>query len=398
MADQTAKASEVLGAYGPGDPFADMGVVIQDNPEPPPVQQAQPQQSDETQIISSENLTDYLTTGNTKQAEDTPVALQQQEGAEEPISAIELTPDTMVIDYRDGKTKPFKEIEGSTVLKEKYDKDQYQLQRERAELDKAAQYVQNNLPYLEAIEKSNFASVLATALVKNIPEDQAIASAMASIGRQVSAQADPDPRPVRPDPEQYDRDSKEYLDYFLEDTQWQSRQEARKATAEAQAPLLKKLQEYEQKEAQQAQAEQQAQTEAQKRIAYNQQMMSNLYDKLPFKVDSLTPEQQKDFNARIDRAAVDLQISGSDYLRMSDVVAIASMAFGNTNPYAAAKTQAQTLATAPDKPQVPNKKTPLQPGINGMGSAVHFSPDHNWGSPNAEVLNVLESMAGRPGG
>lgn len=152
--------------------------------------------------------------------------------AEEPVApapeAVELQMDTLVRDPADGQLKPFSQINGERALKPEYDR-----------VMRARQVVDQNMPFLEAVNASTAGKVFATALESGASEQEALAAAAASIGvslGKAEAKEPEDPQPVRPVmPAGAEPGSPEHSEWFLADlryqnelTRWESRQEVKK--------------------------------------------------------------------------------------------------------------------------------------------------------------------------
>lgn len=388
MSEQTLEKGQVSlrGIGDEGDPFNELTAVqvdeeTQNTPEP------KLHIDKDTTIISSENLSDFLKGKQTTEAASG--ATVAEEKKEEPKkeedkpAPIKMTPDTMIEDPRDGKIRPWKEIEGMGILQQKYQ------EKERA-LATAKGYVDANLPYLQAMDKSAFGKLYATALVSGLPEDQAIAAALAGVGKSQPAQAQQpvvDPEPVFPPPGVETNDPA-YLEAFLAHQDWSVRQGSAEAIETRLKPILDRLEARDKADADRQIAFEKQKSDELAIRQHNGQMLQTIGQYLSFDPDTLTPEQQEQFFKIIDdtsaKSGLD-KIAATQSLSEFHVEALASRAFKGLNPFAA-KATANPIE---DKPQS-QKMSPLQGGSSG--SPMQEAPDLDENSPDW-VRKQLRAMA-----
>lgn len=152
----------------------------------------------------------------------------EPEAPAQEATTVELQMDTLVRDPADGQIKPFSQINGERALKSEYDR-----------VMRGRQIVDQNMPFLEAVNASTAGKVFATALEAGATEEGALAAAAASIGvslGKAEAKEPEDPQPVRPTlPAGAEPGSPEHSEWFLSDlryqndlTKWESRQEIKK--------------------------------------------------------------------------------------------------------------------------------------------------------------------------
>lgn len=394
METETKTAGEVLGGLDADDPLARVGVIVtKESPNiPAPVEGPKPG------VIKYSEAEEYLKHPNQPTAEQSAAV---QEGAEEKTEtaddkAIRLSADDMVWDERENKARPWKEFQGLAQLKRDTDAEKFRLNKDAEAIQKAKEYVDQNFPFLEAISKSHFGTTLANTLRQGVSEENAIAAAFAAIGKPIPSQGQQqavsdDPEPFVPPPDKFDAENPEHLNAAAEHLRWEYRTEA-KAEAEKTAraiiaPIQNALREREEREAAERTRTLQIQDEQAKIAQHNQQMMGSLREHLTFDPSTLTPEQYKDFQRKLDDAGNALGLT-EDYVKTHplnprDIMAVAAKAFPHSNPYAPpVQRTVQGLPT----------RKPLQPGNNGGGGLQSGTPA-GWQSESDAMRAKLESMA-----
>lgn len=393
METETKTAGEVLGGLDADDPLARVGVIVtKESPSiPAPVEGPKPG------IITYNEAEEYLKHPNQPTATQTAAV---QEGAEDKTEtaeekAIRLSADDMVWDDRDQKAKPWKEFQGLAQLKRDTDAEKYRLSKEEEALQRSKDYVDQNFPFLEAISKSHFATTLANTLRQGVSEENAIAAAFAAVGKPLPSQTQPqvsdDPEPFVPPPHEFDKDNPEHLEMAAENLRWQYRKEAKaealKTVRAEMAPIQNALREREEREAAERTRAQQEQDNLLRIAQHNKQVMGSLKSRLTFDPDTLTPEQYKDFQRKLDEAGQTLGLT-DEYVRTHplterDIIAVATTAFPHSNPYAPpVQRTVQGLPT----------RKPLQPGSNGGGGLQSGTPA-GWQSESDAMRSKLEAMA-----
>lgn len=357
MSEQVTASKQVLkGAFAEGDPFNDLNAVQTDE-TPQGTPEPKLHIDKDTTIISAENLDDFIKGKPTTEASPVEAAVKVEEAQkeEEKPVPIKMTADTLIEDPRDGKIRPWKEIEGQTILQGKYQ------EKERA-LSQAKQVVDQNMPYLMAIDKSKSGKVFATALASGATEDEALDAALATMGKSRTQEPQPkvDPEPIFPPPG-IEADDPLYLKAFQDHQSWLVKQSSEAVIDAKLKPFLDRLEARDK-----AEADKQSQFESQQKQAVeiqsqNAEMLRSIGEYLPFDINTLTEVQQQEFFKKIDetsaRTGLD-QIAAVRPIEVAHVKALAWDSFQGKNPFAAVAPKPE------DKPQQP-AKLPLQPGSSG---------------------------------
>lgn len=389
----TQTAAEALG-IDPADPLADIPVVTVAD-EPNPLRDPAPKLPEGPGIISDDGLEEFMQGGKAPEPKKEPEQQQKTEAKTEPPpapdqNALKLMPETLVIDPLDGKVKPFKSIDGERMLRQDHD-------RRVTELKGKEDLVMQNFQYLDAASKSKAATIMVNALAAGASEMDALEMAAKIVGRTVAAPPAPedlDPRPDAPD-EDVDPSSKEYYEWFKEDTAWQMRQEARKETEKRMAPIIAENERLRREAAERDQRQAQAVADRERIAQANRTGLSNVIHTVVPEFDSLDGEKQKQIVNIIDRAGERIGLSAVATQRPfseAEMLALKEIAFPNGNPFTAA---APTPPTPQAPESAPQPKQPLQPGVS-TGSELKTMP--SWASGNqatekVRVQSILEDMA-----
>lgn len=383
-------AGQALGNMQPDDPFSQFGVVTSDNKaavDPEPIKTEQSTKS--STIINSDEVDTFLNNSTP----DVPAT--EGEATDQPHYT--LSEDDMIVDPRDQKAKPFKEILGGAYLKKEYDDLRYNLSKEREAVEQSREFVKQNLPFVEAVAKSTFGRTLANNLAAGVPEELAINSAYAAIGKTppMSQQApvateEADPEPVMPP--DFDSSDPQHTAIAHKHLMWEARQESKKVAANS--PMLKEIESLRQMLTERDRRDAEAQAEAQRLSAESKRIqehnktlyIESLGKHAPFDFKTLNEDQQKQVLKKLDDTGNSLGLT-DEYSRRNaltdrDMIALYSKAFEGKNPFASPK-MPEHLA-APRKP-------PLQPGSATAGSLQNGrSPGLN---ESQRIQAQLEKMA-----
>lgn len=385
-----AKAGEVFG-YSPDDPLYDMevsGVAPQQNiPVTDAIAKGEKEETPTSPYFTK--TTDSQETAAIEESVAETVVGEEPQG-------IELTPDTFVKDPRDGKVKPWKEMEGLYQLKKDTDAEKFQLAREKDDVARQKQVIDQNRPFLDAAMKSPFARTLLNTLSSNdIPEDQAIAAAFAASGRgnpfaqQQQAQVDQDPEPQLP--ANFDSDNPEHMAVASKHLAWENRQSAKQMAEQIVAPIRQQLDDLQRQRENERIQQDQERARAQRVADHNRQVLGSLPKYVKFDPSTLQPEQARQFWDKFNMSAEQLGVRSDHPLTEAEVAGIAASAFpGGLNPFVAQQASTQSVAaqTKAVIEQAKNTK-PLSPGSSG-------GTPHGGEFPQSEsdrIRSLLEGMA-----